>query len=151
MRALESAALSGRARGRTELFIHRPWTWRVVDVLLTNFHLPRSSLLVLVDAFVGPAWRDLYAEALAEGYRFLSFGDAMADPPRSAGGRGAVTLSFAVEATDGAARTGTVTTARGTFATPCFMPVGTRGRCARCRPPTSRTWAPRSSSATRTT
>ena len=67
----------GRADGRTELFIHRPWTWRVVDVLLTNFHLPRSSLLVLVDAFVGPRWRDLYDEALAEGYRFLSFGDAM--------------------------------------------------------------------------
>ena len=49
----------------------------MVDALLTNFHLPRSSLLVLVDAFVGPRWRDLYAEALAEGYRFLSFGDAM--------------------------------------------------------------------------
>jgi S-adenosylmethionine:tRNA ribosyltransferase-isomerase len=44
---------------------------------MTNFHLPRSSLLVLVDAFVGPRWRDLYATALAEGYRFLSFGDAM--------------------------------------------------------------------------
>jgi S-adenosylmethionine:tRNA ribosyltransferase-isomerase len=77
VRALESAALSGEAAGRTELFIHRPWTWRVVDVLMTNFHLPRSSLLVLVDALVGPRWRDLYAEALAAGYRFLSFGDAM--------------------------------------------------------------------------
>jgi S-adenosylmethionine:tRNA ribosyltransferase-isomerase len=77
VRALESAALSGEAAGRTELFIHRPWTWRVVDVLMTNFHLPRSSLLVMVDALVGPRWRDLYAEALAAGYRFLSFGDAM--------------------------------------------------------------------------
>jgi S-adenosylmethionine:tRNA ribosyltransferase-isomerase len=77
VRALESAALSGRLEGRTELFIHRPWAWRVVDALMTNFHLPRSSLLVLVDAFVGPRWRDLYATALAEGYRFLSFGDAM--------------------------------------------------------------------------
>jgi S-adenosylmethionine:tRNA ribosyltransferase-isomerase len=77
VRALESAALSGRAEGRTELFIHRPWRWRAVDVLMTNFHLPRSSLLVLVDAFVGPRWRELYATALAEGYRFLSFGDAM--------------------------------------------------------------------------
>jgi S-adenosylmethionine:tRNA ribosyltransferase-isomerase len=46
-------------------------------VLLTNFHLPRSSLLVLVDAFAGPRWRDLYATALRAGYRFLSFGDAM--------------------------------------------------------------------------
>jgi S-adenosylmethionine:tRNA ribosyltransferase-isomerase len=77
VRALESAALSGQLEGRTELFIRRPWRWRAVDVLLTNFHLPRSSLLVLVDAFVGPRWRDLYGEALAAGYRFLSFGDAM--------------------------------------------------------------------------
>ena len=77
VRALESAALSGRLEGRTELFIHRPWRWRIVDVLLTNFHLPRSSLLVLVDAFVGPRWRELYGDALGAGYRFLSFGDAM--------------------------------------------------------------------------
>ncbi len=77
VRALESAALSGRPEGRTELFIHRPWRWRTVDALMTNFHLPRSSLLVLVDAFVGPRWRDLYATALEDGYRFLSFGDAM--------------------------------------------------------------------------
>ena len=77
VRALESAALSGRPEGRTELFIHRPWRWRTVDALMTNFHLPRSSLLVLVDAFVGPRWRDLYAAALEDGYRFLSFGDAM--------------------------------------------------------------------------
>lgn len=77
VRALESAALSGETEGRTELFIHRPWTWRVVDVLMTNFHMPRSSLLALVDAFVGSRWRELYAEALAAGYRFLSFGDAM--------------------------------------------------------------------------
>jgi S-adenosylmethionine:tRNA ribosyltransferase-isomerase len=77
VRALESAALTGGLSGRTELFIHRPWEWRAVDVLMTNFHLPRSSLLVLVDAFVGARWRDLYATALAEGYRFLSFGDAL--------------------------------------------------------------------------
>jgi S-adenosylmethionine:tRNA ribosyltransferase-isomerase len=77
VRALESAAATGRLEGRTELFIHRPFDWRVVDGLLTNFHLPRSSLLVLVDAFVGRRWRDLYSVALAEGYRFLSFGDAM--------------------------------------------------------------------------
>jgi S-adenosylmethionine:tRNA ribosyltransferase-isomerase len=77
VRALESAARTGQLDGRTELFIHRPFDWQVVDVLLTNFHLPRSSLLVLVDAFVGPRWRELYATALTEGYRFLSFGDAM--------------------------------------------------------------------------
>jgi S-adenosylmethionine:tRNA ribosyltransferase-isomerase len=77
VRALESVALSGQLEGRTELFIRRPWRWRAVDVLLTNFHLPRSSLLVLIDAFVGARWRDLYGTALAAGYRFLSFGDAM--------------------------------------------------------------------------
>jgi S-adenosylmethionine:tRNA ribosyltransferase-isomerase len=56
---------------------------------MTNFHLPRSSLLLLIDAFVGDRWRELYAIALAEGYRFLSFGDAMllgrAGLPRRAG------------------------------------------------------------------
>jgi S-adenosylmethionine:tRNA ribosyltransferase-isomerase len=77
VRALESAALTGELSGRTELFIHRPWEWRAVDVLMTNFHLPRSSLLVLVDAFVGARWRDLYATALDGAYRFLSFGDAL--------------------------------------------------------------------------
>ena len=46
-------------------------------MLLTNFHLPRSSLLLLLEAFCGPRWRELYRMALAEGYRFLSFGDAM--------------------------------------------------------------------------
>jgi S-adenosylmethionine:tRNA ribosyltransferase-isomerase len=44
---------------------------------LTNFHFPRSTLLVLLDAFIGARWRDLYAAALDDGYRFLSFGDAM--------------------------------------------------------------------------
>jgi S-adenosylmethionine:tRNA ribosyltransferase-isomerase len=77
VRALEAAAVTGEPSGRTDLFIRRPWPWRVVDALLTNFHMPRSSLLVLIDAFVGPRWRGLYEEALAEGYRFLSFGDAM--------------------------------------------------------------------------
>lgn len=75
VRALESAAVTGRNEGRTDLFIHGDHDF-VVDLLLTNFHQPRSSLLVLVDAFVGPRWRDLYAHALASDYRFLSFGDA---------------------------------------------------------------------------
>jgi S-adenosylmethionine:tRNA ribosyltransferase-isomerase len=77
VRALESAAASGDLSGRTDLFIHGERPFAVVDALLTNFHLPRSSLLVLVHAFVGPRWRALYEEALAAGYRFLSFGDAM--------------------------------------------------------------------------
>lgn len=77
VRALETWALTGEAEGRSELFIRRPYRWQVVDVMMTNFHLPRSTLLCLVDAFVGPRWRDLYAHALANDYRFLSFGDAM--------------------------------------------------------------------------
>jgi S-adenosylmethionine:tRNA ribosyltransferase-isomerase len=75
VRALESAAAGHRHR--TDLFVRSPFSWQVVDVLLTNFHLPRSSLLVMIDAFVGPRWRALYDHALANNYRFLSFGDAM--------------------------------------------------------------------------
>ena len=77
VRALESAAASGVLEGRTELFIHGEYEFRLVDRLMTNFHLPRSSLIVMIDAFVGPRWRDLYGIALGDGYRFLSFGDAM--------------------------------------------------------------------------
>jgi S-adenosylmethionine:tRNA ribosyltransferase-isomerase len=77
VRALEAAARSGQLEGRTDLFIRPGFEFRVVDVLLTNFHLPRSSLLVLLDAFMGSRWKDAYARALAAGYRFLSFGDAM--------------------------------------------------------------------------
>jgi S-adenosylmethionine:tRNA ribosyltransferase-isomerase len=77
VRALESAALTGVLSGRTDLFIRSPFEFKKVDVLLTNFHLPRSTLLVLVDAFMGSRWRVLYADALASDYRFLSFGDAM--------------------------------------------------------------------------
>lgn len=76
-RALESASASGQLSGRTSLFIRPGFHFRVVDVLLTNFHLPRSTLLVLLHAFAGDRWRQLYDVALEEGYRFLSFGDAM--------------------------------------------------------------------------
>jgi S-adenosylmethionine:tRNA ribosyltransferase-isomerase len=76
VRALESAA-SGRLEGRSRLFIHRPYEWLVVDLLMTNFHLPRTTLLMMIDAFVGRRWRRLYDTAMAEDYRFLSFGDAM--------------------------------------------------------------------------
>jgi S-adenosylmethionine:tRNA ribosyltransferase-isomerase len=75
-RALESAA-SGVLEGRTRLFIHRPCEWHMVNLLMTNFHLPRTTLLMMIDAFIGPRWRDLYRVGLDEGYRFLSFGDAM--------------------------------------------------------------------------
>jgi len=83
VRALESAATTGEHEGRTRLYIHRPYDWQVVDLLMTNFHLPRTTLLLMIDAFVGPRWRRLYESALAfrpppgeQPYRFLSFGDA---------------------------------------------------------------------------
>lgn len=100
VRALEAAARQRQLRGRaagdagtadapaaqaitadvcgwTDLFLRRGAEFLAVDAMLTNFHLPRSSLLLLIDAFIGPRWRDLYETALGEGYRFLSFGDAM--------------------------------------------------------------------------
>jgi S-adenosylmethionine:tRNA ribosyltransferase-isomerase len=77
VRSLESAAARGELSGRTNLFIHGQYPWAVVDLLMTNFHLPRTTLLALLGSFVGPVWRDLYAEAITDGYRMLSFGDAM--------------------------------------------------------------------------
>ncbi|HKQ39993.1 MAG TPA: tRNA preQ1(34) S-adenosylmethionine ribosyltransferase-isomerase QueA [Verrucomicrobiae bacterium] len=77
VRVLEST-LAKAGEGRTEIFIHAPFEFRVVDALLTNFHLPRSTLLMLVSAFAG---RELvltaYAAAVGERYRFFSYGDAM--------------------------------------------------------------------------
>jgi S-adenosylmethionine:tRNA ribosyltransferase-isomerase len=77
VRALESAAVAAEPSGRTKLFIYGNYHFALVDILLTNFHLPRSSLLLLVDAFAGPRWRALYELAKLKEYRFLSFGDAM--------------------------------------------------------------------------
>ncbi len=77
VRTLESAAATSNLSGVTDLFITSGYEWRVVDRLLTNFHVPKSSLLVLVQALIGDSWRDLYRTALSDGYRFLSFGDCM--------------------------------------------------------------------------
>jgi len=76
-RALESVAASGQLSGRTSLFITPGFEWKVVDLMLTNFHLPKTSLLLMIESFIGPRWRELYAEAISQQYRFLSFGDAM--------------------------------------------------------------------------
>ncbi len=76
-RALESAATTGELSGRTNLFITPGYQWKTVDMMLTNFHMPRTSLLLMVESFIGTQWRDIYAAAVAEQYRFLSFGDAM--------------------------------------------------------------------------
>jgi S-adenosylmethionine:tRNA ribosyltransferase-isomerase len=85
LRALESMALRSEpdaplapVEGETDLFITPGFTFRVVDLLLTNFHLPKSTLLMLVAAFAGhERIRALYAHAIAERYRFFSYGDAM--------------------------------------------------------------------------
>lgn len=65
------------AERRTDLFLKPGSVFSVVDVLVTNFHLPGSTLLVLLAGFMGNAWRGAYETALKRGYRFLSFGDAM--------------------------------------------------------------------------
>jgi len=90
VRALESAHDEARPGqilprdGQTNLFIRPGYRFGVVDALLTNFHMPTSTLLALVSAFAGlERLRDAYAVALAEGYRFLSYGDAMWIPERS--------------------------------------------------------------------
>jgi S-adenosylmethionine:tRNA ribosyltransferase-isomerase len=62
--------------GRTSIFLHPGYTFRVVDALITNFHQPASTLLLLVAAFAGPGWKKIYDEALKNGYRFLSYGDS---------------------------------------------------------------------------
>jgi S-adenosylmethionine:tRNA ribosyltransferase-isomerase len=78
VRTLETVVRTGELAGRTSLFITPGFEFRRVDALLTNFHLPRSTLLALVMAFVGvEATRELYRTAIAERYRFYSFGDAM--------------------------------------------------------------------------
>jgi len=82
VRVLESCAAGAGAvsagSGRTSLYIRPGHAFRVVDGLVTNFHQPRSSLLVLLATFIGDErWRAAYAHALTAGYRFLSFGDCM--------------------------------------------------------------------------
>lgn len=61
----------------TDLYLMPGSRFRVVDLLVTNFHVPGSSLLVMLAAFMGEGWREAYETALERGYRFLSFGDAM--------------------------------------------------------------------------
>ncbi len=81
VRSLETAAAEGELRpyrGDTRIFIYPPYRFRAVDMLITNFHLPQSTLLMLVSAFAGrERMLDAYAEAVRERYRFFSYGDAM--------------------------------------------------------------------------
>ena len=81
LRTLETAALAGglvaAETGESSLFIAPGFVPRVADVLITNFHAPRTTLVVLVAALLGDDWRAVYQAALERDYRFLSFGDAM--------------------------------------------------------------------------
>jgi S-adenosylmethionine:tRNA ribosyltransferase-isomerase len=81
VRCLETAALSGQIaafEGDTDIFIYPGYEFKVVDALLTNFHLSESTLLMLVSAFAGyQAIKRAYVQAVAERYRFFSYGDAM--------------------------------------------------------------------------
>ena len=81
LRALESAARSGSlqaGQGDTDIFITPGYEFKVVDRLITNFHLPKSTLLMLVSALAGyDEIRAVYQHAIAEQYRFFSYGDAM--------------------------------------------------------------------------
>ena len=80
-RALESAASSGTIRpmcGDTDLFIYPGFEFKIVDAIITNFHLPGSSLIMLVSAFIGrDKIKQAYQHAINRGYRFYSYGDAM--------------------------------------------------------------------------
>jgi S-adenosylmethionine:tRNA ribosyltransferase-isomerase len=81
VRTLETAAtesgLVDKGQGHTQLFITPGYQMKVVDMVLTNFHAPRTTLIVMIATLLGDRWRDVYAHAVAAGYRFLSFGDAM--------------------------------------------------------------------------
>lgn len=77
-RTLETRAATGEAEGESRLFVYPGYEWRAVDALLTNFHLPRSTLLAMVMSFGGrDLVREAYRVAVGERYRFYSFGDAM--------------------------------------------------------------------------
>jgi S-adenosylmethionine:tRNA ribosyltransferase-isomerase len=75
--AADEAGVVHRGSGATDLFITPGYEPRAVDAMVTNFHAPRTTLIVMIAALIGPRWREVYAHALAAGYRFLSFGDAM--------------------------------------------------------------------------
>ena len=142
VRVLETLARGAPLAGRTDLFVTPGFEFRRVDALLTNFHLPRSTLLALVMAFAGiEETRDLYELAIAERYRFYSFGDAMLIR---------LSMAFTVTATDGEARRASCRTRTVTCPRPRSCPWARRDGQER-RPDELRELGARSSSATPTT
>jgi queuine tRNA-ribosyltransferase len=110
----------------TAIFITPGYRFRAADVLMTNFHLPKSTLFMLVSAFAGQAtMKAAYEHAIATGYRFYSYGDGACCSAPKTEHRLMVAFPFEISATDGAARTGVLKTPRGDIRTPAFMPVGT--------------------------
>ena len=85
LRLIETAAADGTPRpfrGETDIFIRPGYTFRATDALMTNFHLPKSTLMMLVSALMGvERMRQVYAHAIAENYRFFSYGDSIAPDP----------------------------------------------------------------------
>ncbi|NET53730.1 MAG: tRNA preQ1(34) S-adenosylmethionine ribosyltransferase-isomerase QueA, partial [Merismopedia sp. SIO2A8] len=87
-RAIEGASAGNPLapfQGKTDIFIYPGYQWQIIDGLITNFHLPKSSLMMMVSALIGrQRLLDIYQEAIAQQYRFYSFGDAMLILPNSA-------------------------------------------------------------------
>ena len=117
--------------GETAIFITPGYRFRAVDVMLTNFHLPRSTLFMLVSAFCGlDTMRRAYAHAIAAWLSLLFLWrrlPAISGHQRGMPGKAMTDrFSFRLIATDGAARRGEIATPHGTVRTPAFMPVGTQ-------------------------
>jgi S-adenosylmethionine:tRNA ribosyltransferase-isomerase len=79
LRTLEAVAMQQNilqaSKSSTDIFIYPPYQFKIVDGLFTNFHLPKSTLFMLISAFIGEGWKDVYGHAIGGDYRFLSYGD----------------------------------------------------------------------------
>ena len=77
VRTLESVAKTGRLNGETDIYIYPGFEFQLVDIMITNFHLPKSSLIMMISAFLGlDNVKKIYKEAIKEQYRFFSYGDS---------------------------------------------------------------------------
>ena len=143
LRLLESAAAEDGIvkawTGETSIFITPGYRFKIVDAMITNFHLPKSTLFMLVSAFCG---LDVMQAAYQHAIRTRDTGFIPMGTAACCFGRQPMTVSsqfsFAVTARDGAARTGIIQTPRGEIRTPAFMPVGTAGTVKAMLPGTVR-------------